>query len=449
MATMIKNGIKNNWGKMIVASIGAFGANYGFNRYRMWQLRARLGEEALKYGDTPVPFFEKPERVVVLVDIRSGNQNGREIYKKDVEPLLLLAGNEILLIESKERGMTKDISQDVDFSNSKAIVVVGDDGTHQEFVTGFMRRQDVDTLRTSVPVAFVATGQHNAFVSALLYPNGGERLAEVRERCEATMAVLRGKTKWVDLVSVTSGTGRSVHCLSGLVYGAPAALISDTFNQDSGLSIRMAKWRQLKEAILAGNQMPKYSAVVKYTPTAATAEVTEEINFGQLFVSSTPSIYGMRVAKDSELSVTDGQLKVSWTAPSSLSALYHLWNAMVGAKKDEDTTMVASFIENGGLAEDTREITGLSEIYIKPLDSMTVTHEEPIEVAEDKEATKSESGDAEATETEPPSVEAKIPTTRTVSKEVLTVPMLVDGEVFEPFDVTVKVLPKHLLICAV
>eukprot|EP01134_Creolimax_fragrantissima_P001337 CFRG1337T1 len=445
---MIPKVIQNHWGKILVGSLAGYGVNYGFNSFRSWQVRALLQREADTYGQQPIAFYSKPAKVIVLVDVRSANLKARILYKRDVEPLLLLAGYDVEMIESRERGMTKDLAQSLKLEDSDAVVVLGDDGTGQEFVTGWMRREDASSVCETKPVCFVPAGQHNSFVNSLLYPGGcSDRFDEIHERCEATMRLVRGKTTMVDTVSVTSKQGRQVHCLSGLVWGSPAGLIGDTFNAYSKVSKFMAKARQVKNTLLNGNTTPTYNATIKYHVPQATGlaggeseEVTETISFGQCFVTSTPTVYGMRLAKDAERTVQDGLLDVAWTGSVSTIGLFSIWRAMSRGLKVDGMTMLEGYLNAGGKEEEVRVIRGIKEIKIEPLDTHDITVEVPVvkeasaEVEREDSTTANQSDDKENV-------------TQKVTKTVFSTPLSVDGEVFDTFAVTVRVNNNNLRVC--
>ena len=84
----------------------------------------------------------------------------------------------------------------------------------QQVVTGFIRLQDKDVV-SQIPIGVIPLGRTNKF----FYNKFSTASQNARTLGNAAMAIVRGKTKHVDVMEVSSDGVRPTYCLSGLNWG--------------------------------------------------------------------------------------------------------------------------------------------------------------------------------------------------------------------------------------
>ena len=73
MAKIIKT-LRNNWKKSVCFSIvGAYGVNYGIEKYKERELMRSFCKEALAYGEMTQSLANKPYHVTVILNKKCGH----------------------------------------------------------------------------------------------------------------------------------------------------------------------------------------------------------------------------------------------------------------------------------------------------------------------------------------------------------------------------------------
>lgn len=104
------------------------------------------------------------------------------------------------IVQTQSENEARRIIANLNFPTD-IIVVAGGDGTLSDVVTGIMRRyKDNNSAVKNIPIGILPLGSTNSVASSLFY--GYENLKEVRELVDATMAIVRGKTKLADVIKV-------------------------------------------------------------------------------------------------------------------------------------------------------------------------------------------------------------------------------------------------------
>lgn len=178
-------------------------------------------EEAATYGDQPLPTRLKPQHVTVILNpvakkrllsliyyiflniklkLIQNSRKAKKLFEKYCEPLLHLAGFSVTIIQTQSENQARNLIANLN-NHTDAIVVAGGDGTLSDVVTGIMRKyKNNASAAKQCPIGILPLGQINRVADSLF--NGYEHLAEVRELADATMAVVRGKTKLMDVLEV-------------------------------------------------------------------------------------------------------------------------------------------------------------------------------------------------------------------------------------------------------
>ena len=95
MAKLAKT-LRENWKKSIFFSIaGAYGINFGYEKYKEQQLMKRFCKEALSYGEMTQHLTTKPYHVTVILNPAAQGGKARSKFENFCEPLLHLAGYKV------------------------------------------------------------------------------------------------------------------------------------------------------------------------------------------------------------------------------------------------------------------------------------------------------------------------------------------------------------------
>ena len=96
MAKLVKT-IRENWKKSILFSVvGAYGINFGHEKYKEQELMKSFCKEALSYGEMTQHLTTKPYHVTVILNPAAQGGKARTKFEKFCEPLLHLAGYKVL-----------------------------------------------------------------------------------------------------------------------------------------------------------------------------------------------------------------------------------------------------------------------------------------------------------------------------------------------------------------
>ncbi|XP_046813636.1 acylglycerol kinase, mitochondrial isoform X2 [Vespa crabro] len=183
MARMLKflQTIRNNWKKSTFGAVAlSYGVSYSKESYDTQQLMRQYCEDIVKYGDEPCPTTMKPRHVTVILNPAAKNRKAKKLFKNYCEPLLHLAGIAVTIVQTESTSHTRSVVENLD-TPTDAIIVAGGDGTLSDVITG-----ETNT------------------VSCALNPWRFDDLLEVREMTEATMTIIKGNHKFIDIIEVYS-----------------------------------------------------------------------------------------------------------------------------------------------------------------------------------------------------------------------------------------------------
>lgn len=170
--------------------------------------------EAKKYGDTLLKNGAQPRKVTVFLNPAAKRGKGRDLYEKNVAPLLHLAGVEVTLVKTEYEGQAKKYMDVVDPTD--AVITVGGDGTVSEVVTGLLRRTDEEQFTSKVPLGVVPVGRTNSLAQSLC-PQTDSTVTFIGE---LTLSAIRGNTQPVDVIQIKGEDDKSVYAVAGLSWGA-------------------------------------------------------------------------------------------------------------------------------------------------------------------------------------------------------------------------------------
>ncbi|XP_011499911.1 PREDICTED: acylglycerol kinase, mitochondrial [Ceratosolen solmsi marchali] len=217
--------IRNNWKKSVAGTIVfSYGCSYFINTYEIKQVMRKYCEEAAIYGDQSLPTNIRPQQITVILNPASNNRKAKQLFEKYCEPLLHLAGFAVTIIQTQSENQARNLVANLN-THADAIVVAGGDGTLSDVVTGIMRKyKENKSIAKECPIGILPLGQTNKVADSLFY--GYTDLIEVRKLVNATMAIVRGKTKLADVLEVelldndVAHPQESVYAIGTVEWGA-------------------------------------------------------------------------------------------------------------------------------------------------------------------------------------------------------------------------------------
>ncbi|XP_076654981.1 acylglycerol kinase-like protein Mulk [Halictus rubicundus] len=200
--------IRNNWKKSVVgAAAFSYGVSYSKDAFETDQLMRQYCETASRYGDAPCPTNIKHRRVTVILNPNAKNGKAKKLFTKYCEPLLHLAGIAVTVIQTKSENEARKIVMDLD-TPTDAIIVAGGDGTLSDVLTGLVRKcnSNINSVK-QCPIGILPLGQVNRVAKSMYgeydsLNRESDRLSDVRQLAEATMAVIRENSKMMDMIEV-------------------------------------------------------------------------------------------------------------------------------------------------------------------------------------------------------------------------------------------------------
>jgi len=218
-------GVRNHPKKSIFFSgLSVWVVNLANEKYECEQMMRRYCEEALKYGEEPLPMDAKGRHVTVLLNPAANDGKGKALFERYCAPLLHLAGMKVAIVRTEHEGQARDLMQVME--KTEAIIVAGGDGTLSEVVTGLLRREDASKAIKKFPLGLLPLGYSNTAAGAVWGFTGAPKPLDL---AKATMAIIHNITRPLDLIEITplqedtseeSTPPKPVYAASGLEWGA-------------------------------------------------------------------------------------------------------------------------------------------------------------------------------------------------------------------------------------
>ncbi|RWS06592.1 acylglycerol kinase-like protein [Dinothrombium tinctorium] len=224
--------IRNNWKKStVIVCVAAYGVNWLNTRMKIDHLMRVYCEEAIEFGNEPLNPYAAPRHVTVILNPVSKDRKCKQLYEKYVSPLFNCAGIKVSVLQTESEGEAKNLMNIM--QNTDAVVVVGGLGTVHESITGLLRRNDSDSISTSLPIGVIPMSKRNyrfseIFDFAKLPINESKRLSEVRIIAESAMTIIRETKKTVDVIKIEGKEiGKPVYAFNGMEFG----ILNDLVNK--------------------------------------------------------------------------------------------------------------------------------------------------------------------------------------------------------------------------
>ncbi|PFX19464.1 Acylglycerol kinase, mitochondrial [Stylophora pistillata] len=192
--------------------------NYGANKEYM--IRRELCHEAKAFGDQTLPSLRKPRRLTLVFNPASGSSSAETLLKKNAEPILHIAGLDVTIVKTDYEGQIKTLMQYID-PKTDGIIVAGGDGTLLEVVTGLLRRSDQEEI-SKIPIGVIPLGAHNSLCNWIF---ANKNAMEARTIGNATLAIVKGYIKPVDVMEIKGAEGRSTFAMTVFTNNCIIALI--------------------------------------------------------------------------------------------------------------------------------------------------------------------------------------------------------------------------------
>ncbi|XP_027050821.1 acylglycerol kinase, mitochondrial-like [Pocillopora damicornis] len=244
--------------------------SYGANKYREYMIRRELCHEAKAFGDKTLPSLRKPRRLTLVFNPASGSGSAETLLKKNAEPILHIAGLDVTIVKTDYEGQIKTLMQYID-PKTDGIIVAGGDGTLLEVVTGLLRRSDQEEI-SKIPIGVIPLGAHNSLCNRIF---ANKDATEARRIGNATLGIVKGYVKPIDVMEIKGGEGRSTFAMSKLHWGA----FRDANEKEDKFWIVGPFRRKLSYLVAAVKDWPPFIDTILSYPTTST-EVSSDSQQG-------------------------------------------------------------------------------------------------------------------------------------------------------------------------
>ncbi|KAL4235928.1 Sphingosine kinase 1 [Mactra antiquata] len=177
--------------------------------------------------------LNRPKRLLIFVNPKSGHKKGVKIYSSKVAPLLKLSGVEhTKVIVTQKAGEPKELLATYDMSLIHGIVSVGGDGMFSECVNGLLARlqndsqidmndPESDIVASKIPIGIVPTGSGNYLANYI------HRTKDIET---AVLKIILGDHHMSNVVSLHEG--RQLKCYASLLmeFGLIGRMMKDCEN---------------------------------------------------------------------------------------------------------------------------------------------------------------------------------------------------------------------------
>ena len=148
----------------------------------------------------------KPKkRAYILVNPYAGPGGAERLWSREVKPVFEAARMGLTVVRTHYPGEAITLVQDLDLAEYDTIIPCSGDGLPHEVFNGLAKRPDARLALRNVSVAHIPCGSGNA-MSCNLYGTHRPSLA--------ALAIVKGVSTALDLVSITQGNKRTISFLS-------------------------------------------------------------------------------------------------------------------------------------------------------------------------------------------------------------------------------------------
>ncbi|XP_078392681.1 sphingosine kinase 2-like [Cetorhinus maximus] len=177
-----------------------------------------LGVELPGEGEITPSLLPRPRRLLFFVNPHSGRSLAMSYCENHILPMILEANISYNLICTEYQNHARELVQEIKLDEWDGIVIVSGDGLLYEVINGLMERPDWEKA-IQMPVGILPAGSGNALAAAVNH-NAGYGMAlgeELLVNC--TLLLCRGLASPMDLVSVTTASGRRHFSFLSVAWG--------------------------------------------------------------------------------------------------------------------------------------------------------------------------------------------------------------------------------------
>ncbi|XP_062890982.1 sphingosine kinase 2-like [Mobula hypostoma] len=200
---------------------GGAGAAENRARAERWVAAIRcllLGIDVPAEEEITLSLLPRPRRLLLLVNPRSGQSLGMQYCHQYILPMISEADVSYNLIRTEYQNHAKELVQEISLTEWDGIVIVSGDGLLHEVINGLMARPDWDQA-IKMPLGVIPAGSGNALAASINH-HAGNRMATGEELLQNCILLLcRGCPTPMDLVSVTTSSGRRLFSFLSVAWG--------------------------------------------------------------------------------------------------------------------------------------------------------------------------------------------------------------------------------------
>ncbi|KAI9503226.1 ATP-NAD kinase-like domain-containing protein [Coemansia spiralis] len=145
---------------------------------------------------------------LVLINPISGKRKSLKIFETVVKPIFEIGCMSYTLQITNTPGHAAELAENEDLSAYTSIITVSGDGLLHEVLNGLLRRKDWAKYKT-LPLGIIPTGTGNGLAKSAdcLWPE------------QASVAVVKGESRLLDIMSATLASGRVEYCFLSMTWG--------------------------------------------------------------------------------------------------------------------------------------------------------------------------------------------------------------------------------------
>ncbi|NXG48625.1 SPHK1 kinase, partial [Psilopogon haemacephalus] len=212
-------------------------------------------------GDT-YGVLPRPCRALVLLNPRSGAGRALEDFQAVVQPMLADADIAATVFITERPHHAQEKVREEDLSQWDTLVVMAGDGLLYEVVNGLMERPDWEQTMKK-PLCILPGGSGNALAASINYYAGNEQVAKKKLLLNCTFILCKGLHTQMDLVSLSTASGRRLFSFLGFGWG----FISDV-DIDSEKYRRLGNARFTLGTLQCLAKLRLYQGRLSYLPAA-------------------------------------------------------------------------------------------------------------------------------------------------------------------------------------
>jgi len=263
--------IRNNWKKSVFFSVASiYGGGWAKRKWDDEELRRQFCNDANAFGQEAMYPYGRLRHVTVLLNPAARDNSSKNLFERNVLPLLHLAGLDVHIVKTEFEGQATGYMDVIEKGSTDAVILVGGSGLVMEAVTGLLRRPDSLDVVDAIPIGIIPTGKSNTFVKALMSPllPRERTMNDVKFMGEAAMSIIRGKTRKIDVLKIEADMKDDKSevdaATEGSSDGIAATSSDDGVNNDSSTA-SSAPRRKKKIFAIAGLEWGMFREVEEIT----------------------------------------------------------------------------------------------------------------------------------------------------------------------------------------